>query len=122
MKIKSKTLFLIIFTFGIYYLVAKNKIKKTQVSSSLSCANEIGINLNKFIDLIGGINNIVSVTSTLSSVSIIFKSAPEVDKTSIKEFHIHGISRSYNKITFVFGDNSSLIANEINNRIKHGSN
>jgi phosphotransferase system IIB component len=117
MKMKTKSILLIILTFGIYYLVVKNKSKNHISATSLSHSTKINFKISELINTLGGKNNIVSVSSSLSSVSINLKSSIKLSSADIKKFHIHGVSYGYNKLTIIFGDNSLTIAKELNNGI-----
>jgi phosphotransferase system IIB component len=118
---KYKIIFLSIITFGIYYAILLKKAKKASGSTntSLQHSTQINFNIDDFISILGGINNIKSCSSTISSITLNVESPVEVNKASYKEYGIHGISKSYNKLTIVFGDNAPAISEKINKRI-HG--
>jgi phosphotransferase system IIB component len=112
---KSKIIFLSIITFGIYYFIIVNKAKKQskEVNSNLLYSTKINFDLNEFISFLGGIENIKSVTNTLSSVGFELNEKIALDKQQYKKFNIKGISQSYNKYIIIFGDNSPSIAMKI---------
>jgi phosphotransferase system IIB component len=116
---KYKIIFLSIITFGIYYGILLKKAKKANsiTNTSLQHSKEINFNIDNFVFLLGGVNNIKKCTSTISSVTISLEHPVEINKILYKEYNIHGISKSYNKITIIFGDNAPIISEEINKKL-----
>ncbi len=117
---KGKYIFLSIITLGIFHFYTKSKAKKRvgNTNTSLSVSKTSGINVNAFINDIGGKDNIVSCESTISTLKITFKNIKKIsDIEKIKKtYKIKGCIKSNNKITFLFGDNSQAIEKEINNK------
>jgi phosphotransferase system IIB component len=116
---KCKLIFLSIITFGIYYVIILNKAKKASkvINNSLQHSTQINFNIDDFISILGGTNNIKSCNSTISSITFQLESPIEINKAIYKQYDIHGISKSYNKLTIIFGDNAPAIGEEIDKRI-----
>ncbi len=117
---KGKYIFLSIITLGIFYFCTKSKAKKKagNTNTSLSVSKMTGIDVNAFLKDIGGKENIISCESTISTLKITFKDVKKVlDVEKLKKtYKIVGCIKSYNKITFLFGDNSQAIEREINSK------
>jgi len=60
-------------------------------------------NITKIIDCLGGNDNIVSVTPKMSRVEFVLKDYEVVNKDTLKEFGVQGISKTSQKITLVVG-------------------
>lgn len=119
MKQKNKLMLFYIFTFGIGYLVAKQKVKKIKnVENNLTTVSIISDNdLKKLVNLLGGINNIETVESTLNNVKVTLKQVNNINQTEIKKLGAAGSFISQNKITILFGDKSLSMAKKIQEEI-----
>ncbi|MDR2821484.1 MAG: hypothetical protein LBV53_00835 [Mycoplasmataceae bacterium] len=116
---KYKIIFLSIITFGIYYAILLKKAKKASnvTNTSLQHSTQINFDIDNFISLLGGITNIKKCSSTISSITVTLESPVEIPSNFYKGYGIHGISKSYNKLTIIFGDNAPAISEEINKSI-----
>ncbi|MDR1850762.1 MAG: hypothetical protein LBQ45_01390 [Mycoplasmataceae bacterium] len=120
MKAKTKLILLSIITFSIYYWVVKAKAKKhLAYNNSITTSKLVDFDINDLINLLGGQENITSVSNTISSVSVVLKKQVEIPKNEYEKFSIHGISKSYNKYTIIFGDHANDIKNRIEEIINH---
>ncbi len=119
---KSKHVLLSIVTLGIYPLYIRSKAKKIANTSrdNISVSTKALININDFINDLGGDNNIATCSSTISTVKIALVDVNKISNINDlkKIYDIKGVVKSSNNITFLFGDNSKAIANEINTIIK----
>lgn len=113
----KKTTIYYICTFGIGYLIAKNKAKKTAnvVNDKLIVTEKVPFDINKLIQAIGGETNYVSNNATINSIKIKVKDLNLVDKDTIKKLGAKGTMIGDMEITCLFGDFSKKLSEMINN-------
>ncbi len=119
---KWKLILFYICTFGIGYFVLKNKAKNISKveNQELEISDDIPFDIDEFISNIGGIENIQETKATISSLNVIYKSKIknlEINYDYIDSLELKGIMKYENKISFVFGDFSKKLSEEINKRI-----
>ena len=102
-------------TLGIFEIVLHQKAKKVsqQVNTRLMYSKKYKFNINKFVDDVGGIDNIVSASSTLSSLRLELKDINLVNPDLKLKYQINGLTKSSKSIILVFGDNSKAICDDI---------
>jgi phosphotransferase system IIB component len=88
-------------------------------NTSITTSNLVDFDINDLISLLGGKDNITSVSNTISSVSVNLNNSINISKSDYEKFGIHGISKSYNKYTIVFGDHACDIKNKIDEIINN---
>lgn len=96
-----------IFTFGILYVVLKNKAKKTALvfNDELRVSTKIPFNVDKFINALGGKPNILQTSSTISSIKINVSDRSKVNEADIKALKPKGYMWDANQnLTLIFGD------------------
>lgn len=105
-----------VITLGIFEIVLYSKAKKLSKTknSELTYSKKYKFNINDFANDIGGIDNIENVSYTLSSVKINLKNINLVNLELQKKYPITGITRSFNSMILIFGDNAKTIAEDIN--------
>ena len=104
-KQKACYIFLIIITFGLILLYWKKKYKQTKEKDHLSTTNKLDFNLNDFISMFGGFENI--------------KDKELVDIEKIKAFkQITGITLQSKSISLVMGNICPYLNDLINKEIK----
>lgn len=111
-----------IFTFGILYFVLHKKAKKYALNSNSEfiLSNKIPFKIEKFVNVLGGIENIVNVTNTISTISITIKNRKNVQEFEIKQFKPKSYMWNANGIiTIVFGDFSTILAKNINQMLNN---
>ncbi|WP_027123798.1 hypothetical protein [Mycoplasmoides pirum] len=109
-----------IFTFGILYLVLNNFAKKkaTLSNETLLVSNNIPFDVNNFLIVLGGAENIESTSSTISSIKIKLKNKNLFIENKLKNFKPKGyLWNADNVLTILFGDFSQALSNEINKMI-----
>ncbi|WP_412032502.1 hypothetical protein [Malacoplasma muris] len=108
-----------IFTFGIGYIVLKNKAKKqaTLTNTELTVTHTIPIDVNQFISYVGGIENITSTSASISSIKLNVNDTNIIDVDSIKKIGAKGVMLSDKCVTCLFGDFSKELSNKINSMI-----
>ena len=104
-----------IFTLGILEVILHQKAKKVsqQVNTQLMYSKKYKFNIDKFVDDVGGIDNIVSASSTLSSLRLELKDINLVNPDLKSKYKINGLTKSSKSIILVFGDNSKAICDDI---------
>lgn len=109
-----------IFTFGIGYLVLKNKAKKQALitNTELTVTNTIPIDINQFINYVGGSDNIENTTASINSIKVHVKNTSVVDTDAIKKIGAKGVMLSEQCVTCLFGDFSKELSKTINGMIK----
>lgn len=119
MKTETKNKILYISTFGIAYLIANKKAKNHSNNKNKEIKKPTAENfeLDKFIDLFGGINNIIDAIATISSLKIVCKHPINIDQNIFKKMGAKGSVVSQNKTTILFGDISYDIATQIKSRM-----
>lgn len=112
---KTKIKLFYIFTLGIGYLYAKKKAQQQaqHYNTEIKTTNDVGFDINKLIDLLGGIANIQEVDATISSVKIKLEDVDLADLDRIKALGAKGTLKNLNQLTILFGDNSQAIANAL---------
>lgn len=121
MKTETKNKILYISTFGIAYLIANKKAKNQLNNKNKEIKKPIAENfdLDKFINLFGGISNIIDAIATISSLKIVCKHPINIDQNIFKKMGAKGSVVSQNKITILFGDISYDIATQIKSRMEN---
>lgn len=119
MKDKTKTRLYYVFTLGIGYAIAKNKAKKLakQVNSEIKVNENIDFNIDELITELGGLENISSVSSTLSCLIVELKDKTLIEINNFNKFITKGVFLTNNKLNLIFGDNSKYICTLINNKL-----
>lgn len=116
---KNKLILFYVFTFGIGYIVAKqkvNKIKKVE-NNILSNTTVPNTKINKIIEVLGDTNNIVSIESTINNIKVTTNNINLVKQSELKQLGATGSFVNGNKITIIFGDESNSIATQIQTQI-----
>ena len=105
-----------VITLGLFEIYVHSKAKKVsqQVNTELMYSKVYKFNINKFVEDVGGINNITSSTATLSSLKLGLKDVNLVNHDLKSKYKINGLTKSTNSIILVFGDNSKAICDDIN--------
>lgn len=105
-----------VITLGLFEIYVHSKAKKVsqQVNTELMYSKVYKFNINKFVEDVGGINNITSSTATLSSLRLGLKDVNLVNHDLKSKYKINGLTKSTNSIILVFGDNSKAICDDIN--------
>ena len=108
-----------IITLGIFevYLHSKAKKLSQQVNTELMYSKKYKFNINKFVNDLGGIDNIDSAIATLSSLKLELKDTNLVNPDLKPKYKINGLTKSTKSIILVFGDNSKAICDDINKLI-----
>lgn len=121
MKTETKNKILYISTFGIAYLIANKKAKNQSNNKNKEIKKPAAENfdLDKFINLFGGLSNITDAIATISSLKIVCKHPINVDQNVFKKMGAKGSVVSQNKITILFGDISYDIATQIKSRMEN---
>lgn len=115
----KKTTFLNVITFGLFYLYSKNKSKKKYVNSSnkLYTSDKPLISVSDFVNDLGGKDNILDSSATISSLLVILKDIKKIKidlKSITKKYQAKGfVISGKNKIRFLFGDNSKAICQKM---------
>lgn len=115
------TLFYIV-TFGIGYFVLKNKAKKISKveNQEIEVSTNIPFDIDKFLSIIGGIENIEKTESTISSINIYFKNKIKdinINFEELNKLKPKGVMKYESKISIVFGDFSKELSKIINGKI-----
>lgn len=108
--------FLNIITLGIFSLCLKNKAKKVsnKINQELTYEKKYDFNIENFVKDLGGIENFLEVSSTLSTVKISLNDMTKIDSNLKQKYKINGLSKTKNTLFLVFGNNSIAIANDLN--------
>lgn len=109
--------FLLIITFGFIKKTIINRIEDN-TENVIKTSSKIPFNIVVFIHALGGKDNIIDISSTISSVKISLKNINLINKDDIKEISQRGILISENKITILFGDFSETLKKAIEDEIK----
>ena len=108
--------FLNIITLGIFSICWKNKAKKVsnKINQELTYEKKYDFNIENFVKDLGGIENFLEVSSTLSTVKISLNDMTKIDSNLKQKYKINGLSKTKNTLFLVFGNNSIAIANDLN--------
>ena len=118
-KQKACYIFLIIITFGLILIYWKKKYRQTKEKDHLSTTNKLDFNLDDFISMFGGFENITNSTSTNKIIKLEFKNKELVDIEKIKAFkQITGITLQSKSISLVMGNICPYLNDQINKEIK----
>lgn len=117
---KTKLRLYYIFTFGIGYLKAKKqaKIQATTVNEELTVSEKIPFDLNKLIELLGGLENITKVDATINSLKVNVKEIEKINQKEIKILGAKGTLLFEDGVTCLFGDYSKKLSELINEQLK----
>jgi phosphotransferase system IIB component len=83
----------------------------------LQTSTKIDFNVDELIKVLGGKENIVDTSATISTLKINVKDASQISKDSFVIFNIKGFMKNTNQIILVFGDNSQAINIELKKRL-----
>ncbi|QMT98392.1 PTS sugar transporter subunit IIA [Mycoplasma tullyi] len=114
---KFTWIFLNIITFGILKLVATKKAKRisSQINQELIKSEKIPFDLNEFINILGGIDNIQTTTATLNTIKINVADKTKVNQDQIKNrLKINGMMWASHDLSLVCGDYASSLSDQIN--------
>lgn len=108
-----------IFTFGFGYLYLKNKAKKHAivVNDELIVTKKVMIDIEKFIVLLGGKENIINTSSSINSIKVFLNDVEKVNQDEIKKLGAKGTILSEGCITCLFGDFSQELSKEMNEKL-----
>ncbi|MDR0856802.1 MAG: hypothetical protein LBM76_00185 [Mycoplasmataceae bacterium] len=111
--------FFVVLSLGTLQIYAVHKARKQikKVSDKIEVSGVVNINVLKLIDVLGGKENIVGVTSTINTIKVLAKNAEDINIDSLRQFKPKGIISNKDSVTMVFGNNSSAIAHEINQHL-----
>lgn len=120
---KIKTLLLIIFTLGWFKKYLDDKVetrndKANDEQQTLKVNEKIPFDINKLIVALGTLENIVDVSSTLSSLKVKTKNIKQVNKDELKSLGCKGNLVSGNNLSLIFGDYSKTLSEAINKKLK----
>lgn len=113
---KLKIYLFYIFTFGIGYFILKSKAKKQANSTNdkLITTNKIPFELEDFFSALGGKNNIIKSSATISSIKIIVNNIELIKQDDLEKMGSKGQILSEDAITCLFGDFSQSLNELIN--------
>lgn len=116
---KLKLYLLYIFTFGIAYFYLKGQAKKLKgvENEQLTLSEEIPIDIDKLIEYLGSLENIVSTTNTISSIKIFVNNLSKIETDKVKKLGVKGLIKGKDYISFIFGDFSHLLKEELDKKI-----
>lgn len=118
---KFKIALFYICTLGIGYFVLKNKAKKQAqtVNTELTVTNEIPIDINKFIELLGSIENIKETNASINNIKVYVNDVEKIQIDQIKKMGAKGVMLSEGCVTVLFGDFSQKLSKEINKMLQN---
>ncbi|MGL4951736.1 MAG: hypothetical protein ACRC4L_01985 [Mycoplasma sp.] len=131
-KLDADSQFLIILltilTFGLFRIYLNNKIEEAKKISEVSETSEevpqlktsikIPFKVEKFVELLGGAENILSIDASLNTLKIEVKNKKIVNQDSIKKLGAKGIMTSANKLSIVLGDYALNLKLELEQNVK----
>lgn len=108
-----------IFTFGFGYLYLKNKAKKhaNVINDELTVTKKVMIDIDKFIELLGGQKNIINTTSSINSIKVFVSDIEKINQDEIKKLGAKGTILSEGCITCLFGDFSQELSKQMNEKL-----
>lgn len=115
---KLKIILSYIFTFGIVYFVLKNKAKKRakNFNNELTISTKLPFRLDNFLNEIGGINNIKSLSSTINTIKIQLNDKSKFNENALKVVKAKGVMWGSNDtLTIILGDFSIELEKQIKN-------
>ncbi|MGL4950591.1 MAG: hypothetical protein ACRC4M_01995 [Mycoplasma sp.] len=119
--------FLTIITLGLFKIYLNKKIKKAELEKEsksetktpkLKTSNKIPFKVEKFIELLGGVENILTSVGSLNTLKLEVVDKNLVKQEEIKKIGAKGIMISKNKISIIFGDFAIILNDEINKLLK----
>lgn len=100
-------LVILVLLFFIVRAVLKNKKPK------YSIPNSSGVNIEQLVNYLGGKDNILYVTSSISKVTVEVKDSNSLELDAVKVLGATGVVQNQNKIIMIFGKVSEIIEFEI---------
>ncbi|MCE6061604.1 PTS transporter subunit EIIB [Mycoplasmopsis agalactiae] len=116
---KWKIAMLTIFTLGfcwLYWRIKNNKVKKLKKGE----INRLDSSMDtlELVNLLGGKNNIISASSTISRIKVFINDKTAVQKDKLEQLkYVSGLMISSNNISIVVGDYAKKLCEELNNEI-----
>jgi phosphotransferase system IIB component len=103
------------------YLYAKHKAKQqlTTTNTNLTYATKISFNIDELIDNLGGIDNIIDSSATISSLKIILKNVNVINKDNISKLGAKGIMINNKQVIILFGDIAMTIDKLLKQKLQH---
>ncbi|GAA5414791.1 hypothetical protein [Ureaplasma ceti] len=116
MKKETKVKLFYIGTLGIGYFYAKRKAKKLAQTKNMEIkgTTSIDFKMEHLVHALGGKDNVVSVTSTISNVKVKLHDLQLVKIQELKGLGAKGTLKNCDSVTILFGDHSQTIAHELN--------
>ncbi len=112
---KFKYFLLCIITFGIVHLIVKNKSKKQIINNKLTLNQKHNFNIAELISKVGGKQNILFISNTMSNVIFTLKnnySIDDIELSSIKGIKV--IMHNANGIILVVGSCAKKLTDDLN--------
>ncbi len=116
-KTKFFYYFLLVITFGFIKKTIIDRIEDN-TENIIKTSTNIPFNIVVLIHALGGKQNIVEISSTISSLKVTLINIDLVDKDKIKDISQRGILISENKITILFGNYSEQLKQELEDELK----
>lgn len=95
--------------YGFIHFIKNKNLKNGQTESS--------IDIDKFLEALGGIDNISDVSHSPSKVTVILKNQSVVNIGVIQALGASGIVEGKETLSMIFGKQSALIAQDIKERM-----
>lgn len=115
---KFKIILIYIFTFGIVYFVLKNKAKKRAkiFNKELTLSTKLPFKLDDFLNEIGGMKNIKSLSSTINTIKIQLDDKNKFSDKALDVVKAKGVMwGANNTVTIILGDFSIELEKQIKN-------
>ncbi|MDR0740004.1 MAG: PTS transporter subunit EIIB [Mycoplasmataceae bacterium] len=116
---KFRWIILNIICLSIPYFYAKHKAKKilTSTNNQLKTSDKVEIDIDELLSTLGGKENIVNVSATISTLKVNVKNGLTLNKEQFSKFKINGFMKNKNQIILVFGDNAQAINEQLTRKI-----
>ena len=112
-----KTYYIIIAVLAVIVLLLGIRFYLKHKKPTVQTYEKSGIDIQLLVDSLGGKENIKSVESSLSKVTVELLSKKDLNIEQIKSLGATGIVQNQNKLSMIFGKVSETVSKEIKDKI-----
>lgn len=111
----AKTKILNILTFGHLSRKAKKQAQKeAEIKNTELTLNTIGLpDINALANALGGVENIVNISATISTISVQLNQMDKIDLEYLKKVSVKGVIKSVDNVTLLVGDCAMMLKDKL---------
>ncbi|WP_391591741.1 PTS transporter system subunit IIB [[Mycoplasma] cavipharyngis] len=107
---------------GRFFTKKQVLIEAQEIRTSLKTSAATSVDINQLITALGGIDNIKTVSGTVNTVKVILSNYEKINKPVLVKIGVKGLMVNEHNLKMIFGDDSKVIANQIDQAIQFNAN